>query len=201
MQLDRVAACHGRSGVDGSSAPGQDVDVYPFGADSACNPLARTREDLEEQYPLGSAVTVVATSPPLSAGLRRSFVVDVNDWGSVARVPDSTPRTADGFLDFGAFARTYESHPEDGFSMPVAWRNTHRTSFEDFEYLRALVLLKGNPVQERRAAIVRNLQSYSRWRGINFDWARDQYRQLVRSARLPAREQKSLLRDFKKTGN
>jgi hypothetical protein len=183
-----------------SSSPGQEVQVYPFGTDTACNPLARSLDDLKEQYPSGSAVTVLTTSPPLSARLPLSLAVEADDWGSVARVPDSPPRTTEGLLDFAAFARTYEEHPKDGFSLPLAWRNAHRMDFEDFEYLRALVLLRNSSSRELKASILRNIGWYSRWNG-GADWKRDSYGELVRSARLPARVQKSILESFRKSGD
>jgi hypothetical protein len=119
-------------------------------------------------------------------------------WGGVARVPDSTPRTPEGILDFAAFARTYEEHPKDGFSMAIAWRNTHREIFEDFEYARALLLIRDSSSSQLTASVLRNVGSYSRWNRISADWVRHRYAELVRSAHLPARERKSILANFRK---
>lgn len=180
-----------------STSADQLITIYVFGDDAACRPIPRTFEDVSEQYPRGSEVTIIAARPEVTTeGSRTSIVANADDWGSLARVPDVAPRTSDGLLDFSALAKLYETHPAGSFSMAVAWRNTHRTAFEDYEYLRALLALDKSSSDSARTSILENLQSYKRWTMVSATWSHERYRKLVQSTRLPRKTQKALIKAF-----
>jgi len=163
------------------------VEVYLFGSAPDCSPSARSLDDLREQYPVGAAVTVIGrASDPRPPNAAPPFVVSLaDDWGHVAVVPATPPRTTEDVLDFGRFSRQHEEQPSQGFLLPVAWRNAHRTWYEDFEYLRCLVLLSRMPDDTRKVAVLENLRSYPRLSPLTSIWAQETYREIVASARLP----------------
>ncbi len=170
------------------------MTVYLFRSAPDCSPSPRSLNELEAQYPVGSNVTVVTSGPQsLSDASSPSVVSNADDWGHVSRVPQSQPRTSEGLLDFTAFAGEYEHQPKQSFSLPLAWRNAHRSWFEDFEYVRALVLLEHLKSSSRQVAILGTLKSYSRWGHMSSEWAQDTYRALVKRFALPALQEQALL--------
>ena len=171
------------------------VEVYLFGSAPDCSPSARSLADLRDQYPVGNAVTVIGRSAaPRAPSALPSVVVSIADgWGHVAAVPANPPRTVEGSLDFSAFSQQHEEQALQGFSLPLAWRNAHRGWYEDFEYLRCLVLLPRLHDDSSKVALLENLKSYSRFGHLTSDWTRKAYGQLVAGARLPIPLEKRLL--------
>jgi hypothetical protein len=166
---------------------GDQFDIFVFGVATDCHPISQAIQDLMEQYPRGSTVTIVASASVSSvAGEHQSIITSVDDWGSLARLPSAIPRRPSGLLDFREFATLYEDHPGGSFSIEIAWRNTHRSWFEDYEYLRALMYLAQQSSPLLRASILDDLRSYTRWRKIASAYARESYEELVVAAGIPS---------------
>jgi hypothetical protein len=182
-----------------SSTLAATVDVYLFGSTPDCSPRPRTVVDLTEQYPEGALVTVIARPEPLrTSGTTPVFVLvsHADDWGHVSGVPSTPPRLPDGSLNFAEFSGTFEHQPAQGYSLPLAWRNVHRQWFEDYEYLRCLLSLRGAN-ESHKVSILRNLRSYSRWgRGRSVP-PPDGYVTLVKHAGLRRASERELLRASK----
>jgi hypothetical protein len=180
-----------------SASVGDQFDIFVFGVAPDCSPVARGVQDLMEQYPRGSTVTIVGSATVRDVPRSRvGIVTSVNDWGSLARLPGAIPRRANGLLNFPEFAKLYEAHPGSGFSLEVAWRNTHRSWFEDYEYLRALTFLAQESSRLFRPAILGDLGAYTRWRQIAVEPARARYRALLVQADVAPEVREKLLAEM-----
>ena len=176
-----------------------DVEVFPLADDISCESRPRDREVLTQQYPVGAAVAVLGRALPThdSGGAKRAQVVSwPEDLGGVARVTEALPRVASGFLDFNAFRSTYEPNSCDRFSLDVAWRNTHRSWYEDYEFLRCLIALRRGVGSEHEEDLLSNMAHYSRYSGVNSSLARQQYRALLKHTEMPRHARKRLLKAF-----
>jgi len=177
------------------STAGSSVVIYLFGSSSDCSPAPRSLTDLRAQYPAGERVTVVGEAPDgeTQAGMATTLVSHADSWGHVSAVPRETTFTPEGVLDFSAFASLHEQQPKHGYSLALAWRNAHRNGYENFQYLRCLVLLSQGPSEARAVAILRNLRFYSGFHGLRTSWAREDYRTVVLNSLLSPSLKKRLL--------
>ena len=168
-----------------------DIEVYPLGTRPDCRPVARTQEDIQEQYAIGATITVVGKElAERRHGGMTAVVTQADDFGHVARRPDSVPQTPEGYLDFHAYRRQYEIDSSTGFSSAIAWRNAQRGWFEDYEYLRCLKALR-SAAEPAKRSLLSAMAWYSR-----FKTDREGYRQLVGGSGLPRKTRRALLREF-----
>jgi len=177
------------------SAVGSTVVVYLFGSGPDCSPVPRNLAELQSQYPAGARVTVVgepANGEALS-NTSATLVSHADSWGHVSAVPHEAPFTPEGVLDFSAFASLHEEQPEHGYSLALAWREVHRHWYENFQYLRCLILLSQRTSEARAVAILRNLRFYSGFGGLRTSWARENYRTIVLNSLLSPSLKKRLL--------
>lgn len=168
------------------------VEAIPLGVDPACEPIPLDAADLSERYPTGAHVSVVGRflrsgAPQLDA--RGRIVVWPSDLGGLGRVPDEVDRIPAGCLNFEAFRCTYEENPYATWSRDVAWRNTQRGWFEDYEFLSCLTTIDTLVSPSELEIALRNMAFYSRYEGVNQEVARGLYSSLVKRTHLarPAR--------------
>jgi hypothetical protein len=138
------------------------VQVFPFACGTDCEDYPRELADIREQYPLGSKVAIVGKyllfQDGNAAGEVRIGCSSVG-FGGAARIPKHTPQFSSGFLDFAAYSLSYENQLKE-FSIEVAWRNAHRSWFEDYEYIRCLLALRGNINSSAIFHILENMGNY-----------------------------------------
>jgi hypothetical protein len=126
-----------------------DALVAPFFYDPGCRSHPFNREQLEQAYPLGTAVVVRGQSTSQAqAPMPQIILAESNQHGFVAAIPAEVSRTAAGDLDFGRHYR------DSTFAYFVA-----------FEFDRAVLALTTAGRAEQLARL-RNLAPY---RGLSYD--------------------------------
>ena len=176
-----------------------EVEVFPLIDQISCDPSPSDLGDIEKRYPVGAIVAVMGrllSSMDSSRPQRAQMATWPSDLGGVARIPEGVSRLANGFLDFHAFSATYEPNSYDHLSPDVAWRNAHRDWFEDYEFLRCLIALQKGLRIEDSERLLNSMGHYLRYSGINGQLAREQYRALVKQAKVPRHDRKRLLMTF-----
>ena len=170
------------------------VEIYPLETRPDCAPATREEKDLREQYPAGSVVTVVGKLIEVGGGNGAAgvtvVVTQADDFGHVARRPESVPQTPEGYLDFRSYRLQYENDSSTNFSLALAWRNAHRGWVEDYEFLRCLKALP-SAAQREKCSLLRTMAWYSRFPGD-----REVYRGVVAGCGLPRAMQRTLVREF-----
>ena len=175
---------------------GETRRVYPLPDGPDCKPYAPASEDLRQQYPVDRLVSVVG-QPVLDGsealGNAAAVFSEANDFGHVGRLPAEGPARRDGLFDFRALQQQVEPQGPT-FSLDVAWRNVHRSWYEDYEFLRALVQLEQR--SDNSVAILERVLAYSRWRMLG-KLAEERFRDIVSRAGVPTVARNSLIREFK----
>ena len=127
------------------------VQVVPlfFGADCTTVPMKPT--DLQRQYPIGALIGISpawkASAESHSTGV---IVVEMNQGGFVAAMPQDVKRTPNGDLDFDFFEQQH------GYAQ-YSW------TLGEFEFARAIVALRQAPPTERVNRLL-NLVHYGAFR-------------------------------------
>jgi len=177
------------------------VEVYPLTDDVSCEAIPRGVRELEQQYPVSARVAVMGRLVPKLDevpydAIRVQVVTWPSDLGGAARVPAHVPMLASGRMDFDAFRATYEPNSYGQWSNEVAWRNTHRYWYEDYEFLRCLLALEAIVEPKEKEHQLDNMGHYSRYAHVNEKLGREQYRALVVRAKVPRRARHHLLQTF-----
>ena len=183
------------------SLPDLVVAIFPLALDTACNPISNQKADLEQQYPIGSQVSVIgelSSARLRSSGNVRFISATPDAFAYISKRPADPPMAPDGVLDFRAFSKRYEEQPAVGFSLSLAWRNAHRAWFEDFEYFRALQTLGGLKPKSSRVALARRLRYYHGFRDVRRDLAVKRYSRFLKLNNVPHAARGDLLNEFKR---
>ena len=120
-----------------------------------------------------------------------------DSFGSVAVRPGYTPGTDSGCLDFRQFKESFEAHPDDAFSIEIAWRNFHRSAYEDYEFFRCLGLLEDVADSSERVAGYLNLSHYSAYDRIRPEHARERYTALLKNAGFLRRDRRRIMKSVR----
>ncbi len=178
----------------GGRGGGPTAQVFLLRVDPSCSAIPFDVEALGVQYPVGTVVTVVGEVRKVDPSL--VLVSSTEDFGHVAKVQKNAQRLARGDLDFSAMKEQYEEHPAGSFSLELAWRNAHRSWFEDFEYLRALGLL-AEAGRSEKVLITENLINYVGWRRVFDEIALARFKKLLRVYSVPRRSRGELIDRFR----
>jgi len=119
-----------------------------------------------------------------------------SDFGGLGRVPDQVDRIPVGCLDFETFRSTYEENPYATWSLEVAWRNTQRGWFEDFEFLSCLTTIETVVSPSELEVALGKMAFYSRYDGVNMKVSRGLYSNLVKRAHLARSAKRRLKEQF-----
>jgi hypothetical protein len=168
--------------------PGTMVEVIPLGVDPACEPTPWSVSTLTEFYPAGARVTVLGralSDDVRDSGVPKQIVMWPSDFGGLGRVPDQVDRIPVGCLDFEAFRATHEKNPYATWSRDIAWRNTQRAWFEDFEFLSCLARAQTLTSPLELEVALHAMAFYSRYDGVNAKVSRQLYANLVKRTQLP----------------
>ena len=181
-----------RIDTDGGGEP-EVMHWYPLHTLPDCSNGAWATDELTEQFPLASRVTVVGHAISEAGGKARIIATNSDDFGHIAHVSDGAIGAA-GAFEFRGPTRSADPSVRAVDNADV-WGAAHRQWREDFEFYRALTVIPSRDEADR-TRILRQVAAFYQFGVWSPQKARKQYDALLSWAKLSPSSRRQLIRHF-----